>query len=98
MQIHVGRGSEQYGSYSLEEVNAFLADGTLLSTDEAWQDGTTDWVPIGQIPRVVKPVDSAGPPPRPVSNAGPACPVPSSFGGESGFLHGMRCKPSNRPG
>ena len=50
MQVHVDRGGQRYGPYSLEEVNAYLANGTLLPTDQAWQDGMAEWVPIGQIP------------------------------------------------
>ena len=46
MQIHVNRGGEQLGPYSIEEVKSHLANGTLLPTDLAWQDGMTDWVPI----------------------------------------------------
>jgi hypothetical protein len=52
MQIHVDRGGERYGPYGLEEVNAYLSNGTLLPTDQAWQDGMAGWVPIGQIPGV----------------------------------------------
>jgi len=54
MLVHINRGSERYGPFSLEEVNAYLANGTLLSTDQAWQDGMTDWIPITQIPGVAR--------------------------------------------
>ena len=54
MLVHINRGSERYGPFSLEEVNAYLANGTLLSTDQAWQDGMTEWIPITQIPGVAK--------------------------------------------
>lgn len=46
MQIHIDRGGERYGPYSIEEVNAYLANGTLLPTDQAWQDGMADWVAL----------------------------------------------------
>ncbi len=37
MQVHVDRGGERYGPYSLEKVNAYMTNGTLLPTDLAWQ-------------------------------------------------------------
>lgn len=74
MQVHVDRGGERYGPYSLGDVNAYLANGTLLPTDQAWQDGMPDWVPITQIPGVTMPGGAAGPPPPPAPAAGSACP------------------------
>ena len=66
MQVHVDRGGQRYGPYSLEEVNAYLANGTLLPTDLAWQDGMADWLPIGQIPGVTMPAGSPPLPPLPL--------------------------------
>ena len=71
MQVHVDRGGERYGPYSLEEVNAYLANGTLLPTDQAWQDGMAEWVPIGQIPGVTMAGD---PPSLQPPAAGATCP------------------------
>ena len=62
MQVHIDRGGERYGPYSIEDINAYLANGTLLPTDLAWQDGMTDWVSISQIPGVVMPKGSAAMP------------------------------------
>ncbi len=70
MQVHIDRGGERYGPYSLEEVNACLTNGTLLPTDQAWQDGMAGWVPIGQIPGVTM----AGDPPSATPAAGESCP------------------------
>ena len=74
MQVHVDRSGERYGPYSLGDVNAYLANGTLLPTDQAWQDGMPDWVPITQIPGVTMPGGAAGPPPPPAPAAGSTCP------------------------
>jgi len=71
MQVHIDRNGERYGPYSIEDINAYLANGTLLPTDVAWQDGMTDWVPITQISGVVMPGDSVAtpaPPSQPVPN------------------------------
>ena len=76
MQVHVERGGQRYGPYSLEEVNAYLADGTLLPTDQAWQDGMPDWVSITQIPGVTMRGGVAAPPTPAVGSACPQCQAP----------------------
>ena len=53
MKIHIDRNGERFGPYSIEEVNAYLAAGTLLPSDLAWKDGMTDWLPVHQISGVV---------------------------------------------
>lgn len=68
MQVHIDRNGERFGPYSLEEVNAYLANGTLLPTDLAWHDGMADWVPISQITGVT--IAGGSPPPA----AGATCP------------------------
>ena len=52
MQIYISRDGEQNGPYSIEDVNAYLKDGTLLPTDLACQEGMDEWVQISQIPDV----------------------------------------------
>lgn len=52
MMIHISRDGQQFGPYSLKEVNAYLADGSLLSTDIAWFEGAPEWVSITQVPGV----------------------------------------------
>ena len=42
MPIHISRGDESSGPYSLEEVQAYLDQGLLLPTDLAWQEGMED--------------------------------------------------------
>jgi len=74
MQVHVDRGGERFGPYSLEEVNAYLAQGTLLPTDKAWQEGMADWGWVGQIPGVVMPGVVAAPSTPPSPDVGLACP------------------------
>ena len=71
MQVHIDRNGERYGPYSIEDINAYLANGTLLPTDLAWQDGMTDWLPVSQISGVVMSGGSVAtpiPPSQPVSN------------------------------
>ena len=49
MQIYISRDGEQNGPYSIEDVNAYLKDGTLLPTDLACQEGMDEWVPLNKI-------------------------------------------------
>lgn len=55
MQVHIDRNGERYGPYSIEDINAYLANGTLLPTDLAWQDGMADWMPLSEFSGVGDP-------------------------------------------
>ena len=55
MMIHVMRDGQQFGPYTLEDLNAYLAQGTLLPTDQAWWEGAPAWVPMDQVPGVQLP-------------------------------------------
>jgi len=71
MMIHIDRGGERMGPYSLEDVNRYLADGTLQPSDLGWYDGAADWAPLTNIEGVV----AAGAVPPPTSGAtGSTCP------------------------
>ena len=68
MQVHIDRGGQRFGPYSVEQINSYLADGTILPTDLGWTDGMTDWVPVTQVAGVTS-ADAAAtaavPPPTP---------------------------------
>ena len=72
MMIHIDRGGERMGPYSLEDVNHYLADGTLQPSDLGWYDGAADWVPLTNIEGVVIPDIKAQSPENSVS-INPAC-------------------------
>jgi len=72
MMIHIDRGGERMGPYSLEDVNRYLADGTLRPSDLGWYDGAADWVPVTNIEGVVA-AGGVVPPPTPGA-AGSTCP------------------------
>jgi len=55
MMIHVMRDGQQFGPYTLEDANAYLAQGTLLPTDQAWYEGAPDWMLLAQVPGVFSP-------------------------------------------
>jgi len=52
MMVHVMRDGQQFGPYTLEDLNAYLAQGSLLPTDQAWWEGAPAWVPMEQVPGV----------------------------------------------
>ena len=51
--IHVMRDGQQFGPYTIEDINTYLAQGTLLPTDQAWYEGAANWMPITEVPGVV---------------------------------------------
>ena len=51
--IHVMRDGQQFGPYTIEDINAYMAQGTLLPTDQAWYEGAANWMPITDVPGVV---------------------------------------------
>ena len=53
--IHVMRDGQQFGPYTLEDLNAYLAQGSLLPTDQAWWEGAPAWVAMDQVPGVQLP-------------------------------------------
>ena len=51
MQLHIQRGAEELGVFSLEETSQYLSEGSLLETDLAWHEGLEEWHPLGQLHR-----------------------------------------------
>ena len=45
----IRRGTDQFGPYSLEQINQYVATGSVLSTDLAWTTGFTDWVSVSSL-------------------------------------------------
>jgi hypothetical protein len=45
----IGRNGLTIGSYEEAQVQAMLAAGNLLATDVAWQQGMTEWKPLGVL-------------------------------------------------
>ena len=55
VMIHVMRDGQQFGPYTLEDLNSYLAQRTLLPTDQVWWEGAPAWVPMDQVPGVQLP-------------------------------------------
>jgi len=56
MLIHIQRDGQQFGPYTLEDLNQYLADGSLLPSDLAWYEGAQGWVHMHQVSGVVMPL------------------------------------------
>ncbi|GAB4143402.1 MAG: hypothetical protein Fur0037_10960 [Planctomycetota bacterium] len=64
-RITIHRDGTNYGPYELEQVNSMLLGGRILPSDLAWQEGSSDWVSVSEIPGV-----AAVPPPPPPAGSG----------------------------
>jgi len=49
VQVTISRDGQQMGPYTVDQINDYLAQGSLLPTDYAWHEGLPDWVPVTQI-------------------------------------------------
>lgn len=78
MQIYVGKGGQQLGPFSLEEINRKLADGSFAASDLAWYEGAAGWAPLSGVAGVVIPPAAAVTPvPTPVPSPAPAPVTPA---------------------
>ena len=59
MQIYINRDGQQFGPFTLEQVNDALAAGQLLATDLAFYEGLQQWVPLSQVQGVILPIAPA---------------------------------------
>ena len=67
MLIHVNRDGQDFGPYIIEDLNAYLVQGSILSTDLAWYEGAAGWLPMDQVPGVILPGHDAAPIAQPVA-------------------------------
>jgi uncharacterized protein DUF4339 len=84
MQIYVGKGGQQLGPFSLEEINRKLADGTFAGSDLAWYEGAAGWAALSSVTGVVVPpgtpaLPAAAAAPAPAPTPTPAIPVRSNI-------------------
>src|SRR5580698_4930709 len=49
MEYLVRRGEEQFGPYTLAELQEYVQSGRVLPGDMAKSEGLPDWVPVSQI-------------------------------------------------
>ena len=58
MQIHINRDGQDFGPYTLEQVNQYLQEGSIVPTDMAWHEGMPDWMPLPKVQGVIVPADA----------------------------------------
>lgn len=49
MKYYVSRAGQQYGPYSLADLQRYVASGNILPTDLACGEGGAQWVPVSQV-------------------------------------------------
>ena len=49
MLYHISRDGQNYGPYTLEDLQRYVASGNVLLTDMARTEDGTEWVPVAQI-------------------------------------------------
>lgn len=49
MQIYLARNNVQAGPYSLDQLNAMLANGDVLLDDLMWHEGMANWQRLGEV-------------------------------------------------
>ncbi len=72
-QIYITRDDQQFGPYSIHEINAHLNSRELLDSDLAWYDGLPAWVPLSNVNGIILP----NTPPLPPTGGG--CPNPGGY-------------------
>ncbi|MFL2912078.1 MAG: TIR domain-containing protein [Opitutales bacterium] len=53
MKIYLYKNDEQFGPYTLEQVQAFIETKSFRPTDSAWYEGGEEWTTLSQVPGVV---------------------------------------------
>ena len=66
MNYFIKRDLNEYGPYSLSDLQKYVASGNILLTDLCRSDGLTDWVPVSQVIGNI-PVPAAAPQPQPAA-------------------------------
>ena len=75
MSYYISRGGQQYGPYSLADVQKYMAQGSISPGDFARTDTMTNWVPLSQLlaaaagPSTPPPVQQPPVPQAPVQQA-----------------------------
>jgi hypothetical protein len=68
MQIHIHRNGQDFGPYSPEEMNRYLAEGSMSPRDMAFHKGLADWTPLAEIEGIIVPGAEERPPPAAPAN------------------------------
>src|SRR5260370_30924617 len=76
MKYYIQRQLNEYGPYTLADLQRYVAQGSILLTDLTRSEGMTDWVPVSQVIGNI-------PAPQPA-----ALPVPGASMSSTGMVYG----------
>lgn len=76
MKIHIYKNAQQYGPYSVEEVQKWISCGQLRATDLACHEGAENWMPLSSVPGIQTDAQPFPPPPPFALQAQAAQPPP----------------------
>lgn len=93
MHYQISRNGQEYGPYTLEDLQRYLSSGNVLPTDLTKSETMTEWIPVSQLLSGTVPPAAAAPISDPSSGPGSAyANVGSVTGaasaGYSGFAYG----------
>src|SRR5258708_34300772 len=49
MTYYISRSGQQYGPYTVAELQNMIAQGQVSATDQAWGEGMASWAPVSEI-------------------------------------------------
>src|SRR5271155_2585903 len=75
MLYHVTRNGQNYGPYTLEDLQRYVASGNVLPTDLAKSDEMAEWAPVAQVLGMATPSQNFAPHPCAGGSAGGAPPA-----------------------
>lgn len=83
---HVSHQGQQFGPYTLEQINEYLAQGAFDASSHVWDANVNGWVEIWQLPGVILPAaQPAAAQPAAAQPAAPLPPPPPSIHTDSGW-------------
>ncbi len=65
MTYRIARGAEVFGPYAAEEVRQLLAVGNIVPTDRVQEEGTWEWLAVGELFPAAWPMQFPNPPDLP---------------------------------
>ena len=54
LEIYISRDGQQFGPYTIADLEADLNAGNIVKTDLAWYEGAPDWIPVSELPGLYK--------------------------------------------
>lgn len=78
MNYFIKRDLQEFGPYTLSELQRYVASGNVLLTDLCRSEALSEWVPVSQVIGNI-PVPPAAPAPTPASTAATLYPAPPSL-------------------